>query len=83
MTLHLKKRMDQLELKLREHLDDSLQSIESRVSQDFQAGDVLVLVSQKKHKTHGLYSSKCIYIHYIYMCVFLCAALSTHIDRIE
>ena len=38
VTLHLKKRMDQLELKLREHLDDSLQSIESRVSQDFQAG---------------------------------------------
>lgn len=36
VTLHLKKRMDQLELKLREHLDDSLQSIESRVSQDFQ-----------------------------------------------
>lgn len=36
VTLHLKKRMDQLELKLRENLDDSLQSIESRVSQDFQ-----------------------------------------------
>eukprot|EP00435_Cladocopium_sp_Y103_P051093 s1955_g15.t1 len=36
VTLHLKKRMDQLELKLREHLDDSLQSFESRVSQDFQ-----------------------------------------------
>ena len=81
MTLHLKKRIDQLELKLREHLDDSLQSIESRVSQDFQAGDVLVLVSQKKHKTHGLYSSKCIYIyiHYIYMCVCFYAQHYLHI----
>ena len=71
--------MDQLELKLREHLDDSLQSIESRVSQDFQAGYVFVLVSQKniKHMDYIVISV------YIYMCVFLCAALSTHIDRIE
>ena len=36
MSLHLKKRMDQLEIKLREHVDDALHSLESRVSQDFQ-----------------------------------------------
>eukprot|EP00438_Fugacium_kawagutii_P010496 Skav205489 [mRNA] locus=scaffold830:505662:518520:- [translate_table: standard] len=36
VTLHLKKRIDQLEIKLREHMDDSLQSFESRVTQDFQ-----------------------------------------------
>ena len=36
MTLHLKKRMDQLEIKLREHTDDALHSLESRVSQDLQ-----------------------------------------------
>lgn len=28
--------MDQLEIKLREHVDDALHSLESRVSQDFQ-----------------------------------------------
>lgn len=36
VSLHLKKRMDQLEIKLREHVDDALHSLESRVSQDFQ-----------------------------------------------
>eukprot|EP00434_Breviolum_minutum_P006566 symbB.v1.2.005795.t1/scaffold317.1/size229983/6 len=36
VTLHLKKRMDQLEMKLREHTDDSLHSFEARVSQDLQ-----------------------------------------------
>ena len=75
MTLHLKKRMDQLELKLREHLDDSLQSIESRVSQDFQAGYVFVLVSQKniKHMDYIVISV------YIYMCVCFYAQHYLHI----
>lgn len=36
VTLHLKKRIDQLEMKLREHTDDSLHSFEARVSQDLQ-----------------------------------------------
>ena len=37
MTLHLKKRMDQLEIKLREHMDDALHAMEARMAQDFQA----------------------------------------------
>ena len=66
--------MDQLELKLREHLDDSLQSIESRVSQDFQAGDVFVLVSQKniKHMDYIVISV------YIYVCVFMRSTIYTY-----
>ena len=40
VTLHLKKRMDQLEMKLREHTDDSLHSFEARVSQDLQVAEV-------------------------------------------
>ena len=75
--------MDQLELKLREHLDDSLQSIESRVSQDFQAGYVLVSQKNIKHMDYIVVSVYIyIYIHYIhiYICVCLYAALSTHMD---
>lgn len=66
--------MDQLELKLREHLDDSLQSIESRVSQDFQAGYVFVLVSQKniKHMDYIVISV------YIYVCVFMRSTIYTY-----
>lgn len=37
MALHLKKRMDQLEIKMREHMDDALHAMESRMAQDFQA----------------------------------------------
>ena len=55
MTLHLKKRMDQLELKLRENLDDSLQSIESRVSQDFQAQLAAMRPCERNGKRYGLY----------------------------